>query len=198
MKKRKEGFLDFLYNMIDYVLVIVIFLIIAVIVTWKLDLLLNGNVPPASASIIDQSFGGYVTSKDKEDHGKPSDDAETTPADQNTPAEKDTDTPNTPAEPTAPSQTTPTAPQPAPAPAPAPNPTTPATGAGEKVFIPDGISAYKIGEILVEKGFITSAKEFNDRAVEMKLDRRMQTGYFTIPKGASLDQVIKIVCKVKN
>lgn len=196
MKKRKEGFLDFLYNLIDYVLVIVIFLIIAVIVTWKLDLLLNGNVPPASASIIDQSFGGYIDSKNKDNNDKPSNETETTPADENTPKEKDTDTPNTPSEPTAPSPTTPTAPQPTPAPT--PNPTTPATGAEEKVFIPDGISAYKIGEILVEKGFITSAKEFNDRAVEMKLDRRMQTGYFMIPRGASLDQVIKIVCKVKN
>ena len=196
MKKRKEGFLDFLYNLIDYVLVIVIFLIIAVVVTWKLDLLLNGNVPPASASIIDQSFGGYIDSKNKDNNDKTSNETETTPADENTPKEKDTDTPNTPSEPTAPSPTTPTAPQPTPAPT--PNPTTPATGAEEKVFIPDGISAYKIGEILVEKGFITSAKEFNDRAVEMKLDRRMQTGYFMIPRGASLDQVIKIVCKVKN
>ncbi len=196
MKKRKEGFLDFLYNMIDYVLVIVIFLIIAVVVTWKLDLLLNGNVPPASTSIIDQSFGGYIDSKNKDDHSKSSDETETAPADENTPKEKDTNTPSTPSDPTAPSQTTPTAPQPAPAPT--PNPTTPATGSEEKVFIPDGISAYKIGEILVEKGFITSAKEFNDRAVEMKLDRRMQTGYFMIPRGASLDQIIKIVCKVKN
>lgn len=197
MKKRKESFLDFLYNMIDYVLVVVIFLIIVVIVTWKLDLLLNSNnTPPASSSIIDQPFGGSSTSKDGDKKNKPADNTETSPTNENTPSENDSNNPNTPSAPDTPTETTPATPQPDPAST--PNPTTPATGAQEKVFIPDGISAYKIGEILVEKGFITSAKEFNDRAVEMKLDRRMQTGYFMIPKGASLDEVIKIVCKVKN
>lgn len=186
MKKRKEGFLDFLYNMIDYVLVLVIILIIGVIVTWKLDLLLNSNVgAPSSASIIDRPFGGDPLPKEKEEkETPPSAEGETEPS---------TSSPDTSAEPpkaeTPPADTN--------TEQPAAPPTAP-VGEKEKVFIPDGISAYKIGEILVEKGFVKSAKEFNDRAVELKLDRRMQTGYFMIPKGASLDEVIKIVCKVKN
>lgn len=189
MKKRKEGFLDFLYNMIDYVIVLVIILIIAVIVTWKLDLLLNSNVTaPTSASIIDRPFGGSPTPKadEKSDETSTESSTETPSASGDNPAETSTEPPKTETPPTDATTEKPASAAAAPA------------QEMEKVFIPDGISAYKIGEILVEKGFVKSAKEFNDRAVEMKLDRRMQTGYFMIPKGASLDEVIKIVCKVKN
>lgn len=66
-----------------------------------------------------------------------------------------------------------------------------------KLFIPHDALPKKVGQILAEKGLVSSAEDFVKKTVEMKLDTKLKSGDFKIKKGLSLEQIVKIIANVK-
>lgn len=66
-----------------------------------------------------------------------------------------------------------------------------------KITIPSGSATLNTGKILLEKGLIKDAKEFETRAIETGFDRKIKAGSFEIAKGTSLDEILKIISKTK-
>ena len=64
-----------------------------------------------------------------------------------------------------------------------------------KFEIPAGSSCDKIGTLLEEQGLIASKSEFIKQVVAKKADTKIKTGKFTIPAGATLDDIIAIITK---
>lgn len=63
------------------------------------------------------------------------------------------------------------------------------------VVIPSGSTSTKIGDILLSHGLVASSNEFVAKAVEMNLDRKLQSGNFQIASNSSLEDIVKIIAK---
>lgn len=73
----------------------------------------------------------------------------------------------------------------------------PSTPAEEYVdiSIPQGTLPNEIAELLLTKGLINDKNEFLDKAVELELDRKLQSGDFKIKVGSTLENIVKAVAK---
>ena len=67
-----------------------------------------------------------------------------------------------------------------------------------EVNIPAKSLPGEIGKILEQQGVVSSATDFVNKCVELKLDTKLKSGKFTINKGASLDDVVKIIAQIKK
>ncbi|WP_432665749.1 hypothetical protein R9X47_05600 [Wukongibacter baidiensis] len=65
-----------------------------------------------------------------------------------------------------------------------------------KVEIPKGSTGSSIAAILLEKGLISSKKEFLDRVEEKGLAPKLRYGDFTVKSGSSIDKIISIITGV--
>ena len=72
------------------------------------------------------------------------------------------------------------------------------TGGTIEVNIPAKSLPGEIGKILEQQGVVSSATDFVNKCVELKLDTKLKSGKFTFNKGASLDDVVKIIAQVKK
>ena len=170
-----EKLRDILYDSIDYVFMLAIIVVVALVIGWRLDILFAKvalEIPPSTV-VVDNS----ERPQDIED--EPSDDPAEDPS-----AEEPAD---------APSQEEPLS-EPSDEPQPAPPPPAPQTQT-VKVIIPEGSLPGKIGLILEENGVVSSSRDFLAKVVEMKLDTKLKSGTFTIQKGLSIEEVVRIITK---
>lgn len=203
-----EKFKDFLYNSIDYIIMLIVIIAVVCIISWRLDILFvnNGANSTLTKNIednnednkvvenIDEGQDNEATSEDNGDKVQDSSavsDAPTETAGDEKPADEEApqetagdakDTGETPAE------------------------EKPAEKAEEKpaqtgtveVNIPAKSLPGEIGKILEQQGIVSSAKDFVNKCVELKLDTKLKSGKFTINKGASLDDVVKIIAQINK
>lgn len=193
-----EKFKDFLYNSIDYIIMLIVIIAVVCIISWRLDILFvnnganstltknieNNNEDNKVVENIDGDQGNEATNEDngeKVQEGKAN--AETKDGEENLETAGDAkDTDEKPAE------------------------EKPAEKAEEKpaqtgsveVNIPAKSLPGEIGKILEQQGVVSSATDFVNKCVELKLDTKLKSGKFTINKGASLDDVVKIIAQIKK
>ncbi len=65
------------------------------------------------------------------------------------------------------------------------------------ISIPSGSLGPKIADILMENGLVNNKNEFLNKAHELKLDTKLRSGKFEIEENSSLETIIKILCGIK-
>lgn len=174
-----EKFKDFLYNSIDYIIMLIVIIAVVCIISWRLDILFVNNGANSTLTkniennnddkkVVENIDGDQNTDGNNEDNGEKlpetaGDANEEKPAEEKPQEEK-------PAE----------------------------TGGTIEVNIPAKSLPGEIGKILEQQGVVSSATDFVNKCVELKLDTKLKSGKFTFNKGASLDDVVKIIAQVKK
>lgn len=67
------------------------------------------------------------------------------------------------------------------------------TGTPVKITIPSGSSGDTIASILQDQGLIENKQDFIQSAINMKLDRYLLSGTYTLNKGMALEEIVKII-----
>ncbi len=201
-----EKFKDFLYNSIDYIIMLIVIIAVVCIISWRLDILFVNNGANSTLTkniennnednkVVENIDGDQDNEATNEDNGEKVKEG----ADSKAPAETAGD--EKPADEEAPVETAGDAkdneekPEEKPAEKAEEKPVQ--TGTVE-VNIPAKSLPGEIGKILEQQGIVSSAKDFINKCVELKLDTKLKSGKFTINKGASLDDVVKIIAQIKK
>lgn len=182
MKKTGDKFLDLLYICMDYVIILGIAVIVILIVGAKLDILFN-DVPSVQVNAdVNETNQEVVPGNTPADVANVLTEENTKDINENKDATTNTQT----------SDNT--------------NPETSATADTKlqqkedvneivKIVIPQGATTKRTGEILEKSGLVKDAKEFENKAVELKYDRIIKSGTFEIPKNTSMEEILKIISK---
>lgn len=207
-----EKFKDFLYNSIDYIIMLIVIIAVVCIISWRLDILFvnnganstltknieNNNDDKKVVENIDGDQNNEGTNEDTgdklpetagnsetSDEEAPVETAGDANADEETPTETAGDAnEEKPAEENT-AEEKPQEEKPA------------ETGGTIEVNIPAKSLPGEIGKILEQQGVVSSATDFVNKCVELKLDTKLKSGKFTFNKGASLDDIVKIIAQVK-
>lgn len=193
-----EKFKDFLYNSIDYIIMLIVIIAVVCIISWRLDILFVNNGANSTLTkniennkddtkVVENIDGDQDTVGNNEDNGDkiqentdtPSDTDAETPADEETPASNENPVEEEPAE-EKPAEEKPAE-----------------TGGTIEFTIPAKSLPGEIGKILEQQGIISSGKDFVNKCVELKLDTKLKSGKFTIKKGASMEEIVKTIAQVK-
>lgn len=182
MKKIIEGIKDFLYDSIDYIIMIGIVGIVAIIIGWRLDLLFAkeaAKLPPKDNIIVenprtDTRDDDIVSNEDDNNSDIENSDEN---IDENTNENLDENS----------------------------NDNNPIIDEGTeenipestvvKIVIPAGSLPSRIGSILEENNLISSRAEFVQKSQELKLDTKLKSGTFEINSNSSLEEIIRIIAK---
>lgn len=181
MRKLLEGIKDFIYDSVDYFIVLCVVLLVGAIIGWRLPQLFASDLDkyPESeiAAATDESDNKEVSETDKnpskDDSNKTIEDnvievveeendnsnSENT-TDKSDPNESNSNVSNN-------------------------------NGSTITVEIPSGSLSPKIADILKNKGLIDDTNEFLKKAKELKLDTKLRSGDFEIKQGSSLESIIK-------
>ena len=189
-----EKFKDFLYNSIDYIIMLIVIIAVVCIISWRLDILFVNNGANSTLTkniennnednkVVENIDGDQDNEATNEDNGEKVKEG----ADSEAPAETAGDEKPTDVE--APVETAGDAKDTEEKPA--------QTGTVE-VNIPAKSLPGEIGKILEQQGVVSSATDFVNKCVELKLDTKLKSGKFTINKGASLDDIVKIIAQIKK
>lgn len=170
-----DGLKDFIYDSIDYFIMIAIVVGVVFIIGWRLDILFAKDtldIPNPPPIVVD---GRDI--HDKDDNN----DSDVVEADPDLPPEDDTEL----EEPSSGSDLVDN-----------PDPVTsePAT-VSITINIPDGTLPSGIGAILESNGLVSNKNDFVIKAQSMDLDRKLQSGTFKINNTSSLEEIIKIIAK---
>lgn len=175
-----ERIRDFLYDISDLLISLLIIAAIFTVISWKL----NESIP-IDSSLVSQSAEEPATPE--------------SPAAEETPTQ--TEDPDTAAEPdvepvadasdadkpisgeTTPKPVTPAA-------------TPPAEGKAVTIEIPSGSPGIAIGRILKEQGLITDVNAFIQKVDAMGMGPKLRSGTFQLKTGMSLEQIIKTLANV--
>lgn len=203
-----EKFKDFLYNSIDYIIMLIVIIAVVCIISWRLDILFVNNGANSTLTkniennnddkkVVENIDGDQNTEASNEDNGEklpetpgnsetsdeeaPVETAGDANADEETPTETAGD-----ANEEKPAEEKPAEEKPA------------ETGGTIEVNIPAKSLPGEIGKILEQQGVVSSATDFVNKCVELKLDTKLKSGKFTFNKGVSLDDVVKIIAQVKK
>ena len=213
---RKDKTKDLFYNAIDYLVMLVIIIGVVIILGWKFEMLFNKSttddttvvennteedVKPTESdtgkkdiSEVDKIDKKQSENNENTDSNPNETDVSTsdenndtnsdTNADTNTTDENNTSDTNNETDTNKPDETK----QPE---------TKPAENAGGEVTvnIPAGTLPGATGQILADNGIVESSEAFVKKAVELGLDRKLQSGEFKLTKGMSLDAVVKAIAK---
>lgn len=204
-----EKFKDFLYNSIDYIIMLIVIIAVVCIISWRLDILFvnNGANSTLTKNIENNNDDKKVVENidgDQNNEGTNEDNGEKLPetagnadgSDEEAPVETAGD--EKPADEEAPTETAGDTNEEKPAEE-KPQEEKPAeTGGTIEVNIPAKSLPGEIGKILEQQGVVSSATDFVNKCVELKLDTKLKSGKFTFNKGASLDDVVKIIAQVKK
>lgn len=186
MNKIIEKIKDILYDGFDYVVMLGIVVAVVAVIGWRLDILFASDAKDIPGTTIHTAVD---TPKDNEGKTPQEPTPSETPED---PAEQPSEEQpvETPVE--IPEEVPPVVEEP-----PANQPQTPAEPSGVKVKIeiPAGSLPGKIGAILQEAGVINSSRDFLAKAVELKLDTKLKAGTYSIVKGSSYEEILKILSK---
>lgn len=203
-----EKFKDFLYNSIDYIIMLIVIIAVVCIISWRLDILFvnNGANSTLTKNIENNNDDKKVVENidgDQNNEGNNEDTGEKLPetpgnaegSDEEAPVDTAGDANASEEEPTEtagdaneekPAEEKPQEEKPA------------ETGGTIEVNIPAKSLPGEIGKILEQQGVVSSATDFVNKCVELKLDTKLKSGKFTFNKGASLDDVVKIIAQVKK
>lgn len=203
-----EKFKDFLYNSIDYIIMLIVIIAVVCIISWRLDILFVNNGANSTLTkniennnddkkVVENIDGDQNTDGNNEDTGDklpetagnsetsdeeaPVETAGDANANEETPTETAGDTNEE-----KPAEEKPAEEKPA------------ETGGTIEVNIPAKSLPGEIGKILEQQGVVSSATDFVNKCVELKLDTKLKSGKFTFNKGASLDDVVKIIAQIKK
>ena len=181
MKSIIEKIQDILYDYFDYVVMFTIVVAVIAVIGWRLDVLFAKD---ASDIVPETQVVAEVPNTDETVEDIPSDD-EQTPPDNEVAKVPDDETPET---------ETPTVETPIVTP---PIVNTPIETPAEiiKISIPAGSLPGKIASILADNGLINSSKDFIAKAVELKLDTKLKSGNYSIVKGSSYEDILKVLTK---
>lgn len=199
-----EKFKDFLYNSIDYIIMLIVIIAVVCIISWRLDILFVNNGANSTLTkniennnddkkVVENIDGNQNTEANSEDNGEklPETAGNADGSDEEAPVETAGD--EKPADEEAPTENAGDANEEKPA------EEKPAeTGGTIEVNIPAKSLPGEIGKILEQQGVVSSATDFVNKCVELKLDTKLKSGKFTFNKGASLDDVVKIIAQVKK
>lgn len=201
-----EKFKDFLYNSIDYIIMLIVIIAVVCIISWRLDILFVNNGANSTLTkniennnednkVVENIDGDQDNEATNEDNGEKVKEG----ADSESPAEtagdeKPTDE-EAPVDTAGDAKDTEEKPEEKPAEKAEEKPVQ--TGTVE-VNIPAKSLPGEIGKILEQQGVVSSATDFVNKCVELKLDTKLKSGKFTINKGASLDDVVKIIAQIKK
>lgn len=199
-----EKFKDFLYNSIDYIIMLIVIIAVVCIISWRLDILFVNN---GANSILTKNIENSKDDKkvvENIDEGQDADANTEEGADKVEESTSDTNEEETSEAPkegeNAKPQEEETSQEEKPAEkAPEEKPAEPAPQASGtvEVNIPAKSLPGEIGKILEQQGLVTSSKDFVNKCVELKLDTKLKSGKFTINKGASLDDIVRTIAKSK-
>lgn len=189
-----EKFKDFLYNSIDYIIMLIVIIAVVCIISWRLDILFvnNGANSTLTKNIENNNDDKKVVENidgDQNNEGNNEDTGDKLPE---TPGNSETSDEEAPIETAGdaneekPAEEKPQEEKPA------------ETGGTIEVNIPAKSLPGEIGKILEQQGVVSSATDFVNKCVELKLDTKLKSGKFTFNKGASLDDVVKIIAQVKK
>ena len=204
-----EKFKDFLYNSIDYIIMLIVIIAVVCIISWRLDILFVNNGANSTLTkniennnddkkVVENIDGDQNTESNSEDNGEklPETAGNADGSDEEAPVETAGD--EKPADEEAPTETAGDTNEEKPAEE-KPQEEKPAeTGGTIEVNIPAKSLPGEIGKILEQQGVVSSATDFVNKCVELKLDTKLKSGKFTFNKGASLDDVVKIIAQVKK
>lgn len=179
MKNFLNWLKDFIYDSIDYIIMLVIIVSVVFVIGWRLDVLFANDatdIPHKNTIISNEDDPAKDPMVDKEDKLKTEDEVESTEIQS----------------PDDPGQATDTqAPE-----SPVIDNTPPTTDTvSVSITIPPGSLPSKIGDILESNGLINSKKDFVLKAQELKLDTKLKSGNFKISKNLSLEEILKIITK---
>lgn len=177
MKKFFEGFKDFLYDSIDYLIVLSILGVVALVIGWRLELLFANDaldIINEDGQVIDSNIDGKdYNENENEDNdsneNRDNDSTDTTIGNENQEGiiDEENNKDNEVVE----------------------------KGKIVKVVIPDGSLPSKIGTILEDMGLISSRGEFVQKSQELNLDTKLKSGNYDIEEGTSLENIIRIIAK---
>ena len=202
-----EKFKDFLYNSIDYIIMLIVIIAVVCIISWRLDILFVNNGANSTLTkniennnddkkVVENIDGDQNNEASNEDNGEklPETAGNSETSDEEAPVETAGDAnanEETPTETAGdaneekPAEEKPAEEKPA------------ETGGTIEVNIPAKSLPGEIGKILEQQGLVTSSKDFVNKCVELKLDTKLKSGKFTINKGASLDDIVRTIAKSK-
>ncbi|MGI6698008.1 MAG: endolytic transglycosylase MltG [Clostridiales bacterium] len=63
------------------------------------------------------------------------------------------------------------------------------------LVIPEGASGSEVAALLFEKGLIDNERDFKKRLMDLKLDRRIICGAYSIPEAEDMDSIIERITK---
>lgn len=183
-----ERFKDFLYDIIDYIIVIGIIVIVVGIIGWRLDILFADNIVKTPLISSQETNNSNITSINEnisvdileEGISENSIDGTESPlsaTDTNNTAQNDNQIDSTESN----------------------KDITINDSQNVKIVIvdiPKGSLGPAIADILLKKGLIDNKNEFLIRAKELKLDTKLKAGSFKIENNSSLDKIIKIIAGV--
>lgn len=175
MKGLIEGIKDFIYDSIDYIIMLAIVIAVVFVIGWRLDILFakdNLDNPSPAPIVVDGSdIEDNNNDKDHEDvvdiddpNSPTEDDSEEDPQGIDIVDNPDTETPG-------------------------PSPST------VTINIPDGTLPSAIGAILESNGLVTNKNDFVIKAQSMDLDRKLKSGTFQIQDNSSLEEIVKIIAR---
>ncbi|OJV66390.1 MAG: hypothetical protein BGO41_02875 [Clostridiales bacterium 38-18] len=158
-----EKIKDFLYDISDIVLSLLIIGLIFFAVSWKISDTLSMDVDPPTDSAIETTTGSPISVTPVE-----STDASIESTEESTEATTEATTePTTEAATEAPKL--------------------------ENFVVADGELGYTIGKNLESQGFVADSDDFVKRLIEMGYDSKLRSGTYKISKSDSLDTIIKVL-----
>ncbi|MFA5577235.1 MAG: hypothetical protein WCZ27_05650 [Tissierellaceae bacterium] len=169
MKNFYENIKDFIYDFIDYIIMIGIVGIVILVIGWRLELLFAKDALdiPDHNTVIVHGNRDY-----EEDHVEP--DPEPEIADPEDSQEATVDEP--PIEDI-------------------PLDTSPVEGRVVKITVPPGSLPSSIGDILERNGLVASRSEFVEKSQELNLDTKLKSGNFEIKFGSPVEDIVRIIAK---
>lgn len=199
MKKGNTSLKDYVYDSMDYLIVLVIVIFVVSIISWRLDILFNSSNTMDSIQLAENKVSREKDENKNEieekqeinlaKNSKPIDLAKKEKSDEN---QLEKATRNKPIEKEKTVQKaktneinkidTPVA-------------KTEATNEVVKVNIPKGSDSNSIANILASSGLISDTSKFLDQCESMGLSTKLKAGDFSIPKDSSLENVITTITK---
>lgn len=186
-----ERIKDFLYDISDLLISLLIIAVIFTVISWKL----NESIPIETVTappVAEEPAAEPDPSASDPSSVQPDSEATTPSASTDGVTDaSDADKPIT----ESPTGTTPPADSPAQPPTKPENPT-PGAGTAVTIEIPSGSPGVAIGKILKDNGLITDVSAFIKKVDELGLGPKLRSGSFKLKTGMTLEQIIKTLANV--
>lgn len=169
MKSFFDWLKDFVYDSIDYIIMLLIIVSVVFVIGWRLDVLFANDatdIPPKD-TIVSNNIPQIEDEPIKEDLPE----IEPTENNESNPDDEVSETPSVES--------------------PIVSPVTKSVN----ITIPPGSLPSKIGSILESNGLVTNKNDFVQKAQELKLDTKLKSGSFEIPSKSSIEEILKIITK---